>query len=370
MEVSLRTKIALSIIVSVIMGVIIHTMLGSVVDSPFLQFNLRDASRAALINGEDGQAESDRPERASRDSRNTLNERPSPSYRRGEGGTIRALYITPSMSTRYHTFLWRQFQQYMGDFDIEMQAFPSNYDVRREAGAVRGAIQDGYDVILINPSDADGIRPALREARAAGLIVGTFLTDLPPEARSDRDFHSGVDDIIWGVFAALAIADRFPEGAKVVEVGGGGGRRAVISEGFRLFANDFGLEVIGNRHSERQDSREAQAIMEGFITEFGAAIDGVFVHWDEGAPGVTEALVNAGMGDVFIVSIGGTDVGFQQVLDGHQDATIGPSYENIVRFALQSARYLFDGDDSPVFWPTSVDTITRDNIRNFHWPAW
>jgi ribose transport system substrate-binding protein len=170
-------------------------------------------------------------------------------------------------------------------------SFEGQNDVQKEAAAVLQCIADGYEVIFINPSDIQGIVPSLMEAKEAGLIIGMFSSQ-PPEDATWYDFFCGCDDTLAGQRGAQAFLAAFPDGAKVVEVGGQAGHDAQIKrrDGFREGIEGSGIVVLDSQNCNGWVTADAMAIAEDFITKYGDEIDGVFCHWDNGATGVIEEL--------------------------------------------------------------------------------
>jgi len=289
-----------------------------------------------------------------------------------DGGIFRAAFITQAMSNESQAFSWREFQRLAPAFGFEMAVFAGENEPDVEILGIMTAIELGFDAIFVNPSSINGIVPALRQAREAGVIVGMFSARLPDEYRDAMDFFVGSSDVHAGVQAGQFVSAHFPDGANFVEVGGQAGHSAAMDRhnGFRAGIADNIIELDAQFTPTGWNTWEALAIMEDFITMYGDDIDIVWCHWDNGATGAIYALRNAGIHDVFVIGVDGNSTGYQQVLDGVQALSVGHSFTNMAMESLRLARTMLEGgtvsDDNWIPW----DMVTIDTIHNFVWPEW
>jgi ribose transport system substrate-binding protein len=289
------------------------------------------------------------------------------------GQTFKAGFITQAMSNESQAFSWKEFQRLAPEFGFEMQVFAGENDPQVEVAGIEQCIAEGYHAIFVNPSSADAVIPALMQAKEAGIIIGMFSSDLPEDAQHLRDFFCGTDDTMAGEQAAAAFVTAFPNGAKVVEVGGQAGHDAQIKRatGFRKGIEGTGIEIIDSQNCPGGwNTHEALAIMEDFIARHGTEIQGVFCHWDNGASGVIQALHNAGMTDVFVAGVDGNRTGYQQVRDGTQQLCVGQSFTNMARQSLQNAKDILEGKSVMPLHFIPLDIVTADTIDNFPPPEW
>jgi len=291
---------------------------------------------------------------------------------RQPGDSARAMFITQAMSNPSQAFSWKEFQRLMGDFNIEMTQRSGENEVAVEIAGIEEAIDEGYDVIFINPSNIDAVIPALTRASEAGIIIGMFSSELPEEHQNIRDFFCGSDDFEGGKLAGQFVSERFPNGANFVEVGGQAGHDAQIKrhDGFRAGIAANIIELGSQNCPGGWNAHEARAIMEDFLVQFGDDIDIVWCHWDNGASAVIEAAQAAGRNDIFIIGVDGNSTGYQQVKDGTQALSVGQSFTNMARQSLQNARTMLDGGTVPAVNIIPMDMVTIENVNDLPWPEW
>ena len=281
-------------------------------------------------------------------------------------------FIPDGMADESQAYAAKQFEKYGEDYGLDVTVLDGQGDAQVQSKLITSAISQGYKVILINPADVYAVAPAIKEAHEAGLGIGMFSTDLPEEYREYRDFWVGANHVESGKTAAEAMIEHFPDGAKVVEVGGQAGHNAAIGrhDGFTEAIEGSNIEVLAYQACDTWATAEAMAIMEDFIVKYGDEIDAVFCHWDGGLTGCIEALDGTDISDVYTIGIDGNRAGFAQVRAGTQNVCIMQNFVTQAVKALEVAKKLIDGETYDTETACSWDFITIDNIDEFEEPEW
>ena len=284
----------------------------------------------------------------------------------------KAAFVTNAMSNASQAFSWKEFQRLAPEYGFQMRVFAGESEPAVEVAGIEQAIAEKYDAIFICPSNIESIIPAITKAKAAGVIVGMFSSELPPEYQHLRDFFCGSDDFEGAKQAGEFVSKNFPNGAAFVEVGGQAGHDAQIkrNSGFRAGIAP-NIRILGSQNCPTGWApQEAQAIMEDFITRFGTQIQGVWCHWDNGATGVIQALQSAGMKNVFVIGVDGNKTGYAQVRAGTQALSVGQSFTNMAKQSLANARDIKQGKSITAVNIIPLDMVTKDTINSFPDPEW
>ncbi len=288
------------------------------------------------------------------------------------GNVVKVAFIPGDMANESQAFAAKMFQKHATEFDLEVIILDGAGDAQVQAQAVTNAVAQGLTAIYVNPNDINAILPSLMQAKQADVIVGMFSSDVPEGTENVRDFFVGVNDNMAGEAAAQAFIQAFPQGAKIVEIGGQSGHDAQIKRnvGFNTAITGSSIEILDVQACEQWQTAMAQAIAEDFITKYGNEIDGVFCHWDNGATGVIEAFKAAGLYGKFIVGVDGNRAGFDQVRNGLQAASIAQNFEKFAVMTLEFTRDILNGKEvAPVNF-VELDIVTLDNIDSFTAPEW
>ena len=287
---------------------------------------------------------------------------------------VKAAFVISNAANESQAFSAKQFLKFGSQFGFDMYTFDAKGDTQAESQIVTNCIAQKFKVIFLNPNDISAIVPAIIKAKAAGLIVGMFSSDLAPENQKYRDFYAGVNDTMAGQQAAQAFKKAFPNGAKIVEIGGQAGHDAQIKrhDGFNGSQGIMGskIQVLDYKACQQWATDQAQAIMEDDIVKYGNDIQGVFVHWDNGATGVIQAAKAAGIKNLFIVGVDGNRAGYYQVQSGDQAVSIAQDFVLMTKTDLGLARDVLAGKKvQPInFVPLFV--VDKNSIKDFDPPEW
>ncbi|HET6453359.1 MAG TPA: sugar ABC transporter substrate-binding protein, partial [Armatimonadota bacterium] len=195
-------------------------------------------------------------------------------------GMVKAAFIVSNMANESQAFSAKQFLKFGAQYGFDMYTFDAKGDTQAESQIVTNCIAQKFKVIFLNPNDINAIVPSLIKAKQAGLIVGMFSSDLAPANQQYRDFYAGVNDTMAGQQAAQAFIKHFPNGAKIVEIGGQAGHDAQIKrhDGFNGDKGIKGsnIQVLDYQACQQWSTDQAQTIMENDIVKYGKEIQGVF----------------------------------------------------------------------------------------------
>lgn len=287
-------------------------------------------------------------------------------------GKDKIAFIVADMANESQAFASKMFKKHGEEYNFDVILLDSKGDAQTETTNVNNAVAQGVKALFVNPNDIKAIVPALEAAKKAGVIVGLFSSDLAQESQAARDFFVGVDDVAAGQAAAKAFTDAFPDGVRVVEIGGQSGHDAQIKrhDGFNNAIKGTKIEVIDYKACQQWSSEQAMAIMEDMLTKNGDKIQGVFCHWDNGVSGILSALKTANKTDLFIVGVDGNRAGYDQVKQGLQSVSIAQNFETMSVKSLELARKVIDGEKVEQVNFIPFDLYTKDSVEKFSAPEW
>lgn len=215
-----------------------------------------------------------------------------------------------------------------------VQVVDAQDDTSTQLNGMDDLIQQGVDVILVNPVDSDAITPAVEAANAAGIPVITI----------DRSSAGGEvvsliasDNVAGGEMAAEFILEQIGEGGNVVQLEGVPGASATNErgQGFTNVAGDK-LKVVDSQ-SANFNRAEGLSVMEN-ILQSQSDIKAVFAQNDEMALGAFEAIKAAGLeNDIIVVGFDGNDDAMASIEAGDLDATVAQQPYEMGKIAVETA---------------------------------
>lgn len=239
----------------------------------------------------------------------------------------------------------------------KIKSLDAQNDTAKQTNDVDDLIQQGVDILLINPVDSSAITPAVESANAKGIPVITI----------DRSSESGKilalvasDNVEGGEIAAEYIKQISGENVETVQLEGVPGASASRErgKGFMNIAEES-LNVIDSQ-TANFDRAEGLTVMENML-QANPSIKAVFAQNDEMALGAIEAIKAAGLsGSIQVVGFDGTEDGINSVKAGVLSATVAQQPEEMGRLALQATFDHFAGITIDEYIPSPLELITKD----------
>jgi ribose transport system substrate-binding protein len=211
-------------------------------------------------------------------------------------------------------------------------------DSAKQVNDVEDLLQQGVDVLLINPTDSAAISTAVQSANNIGIPVVTL----------DRSADKGKvetlvasDNVKGGEMAADYIVEKLGEGAKVAELEGTPGASAPRERG-KGFHNVADQELdVAAKQSADFDRTKGLNVMENLL-QGNSDIKAVFAHNDEMALGAIQAINSSGR-DVLVVGFDGNEDAVNAVKEGKLAATVAQQPELIGELAVKAASDVLKG---------------------------
>ena len=230
-------------------------------------------------------------------------------------------------------------------------------DSAKQSNDVDDLIQQGVDVLLINPVDSAAITPAVEAANSAGIPV--IMVDRATDAGEYVTLVAS-DNVAGGEMAAQYIVDQVGENASTLQLEGVPGASATNErgEGFTNVA-ETSLNVLDSQ-TANFDRAEGLTVMENML-QGNSDVQAVFAQNDEMALGAIEAIQGAGLSNqITVVSFDGTEGGIKAVEDGSLAATIAQQPDEMGRLALQAAYDFYAGQEIPEKIDSPLELVTKD----------
>ncbi|WP_434400159.1 ribose ABC transporter substrate-binding protein RbsB [Planococcus sp. 11815] len=227
-------------------------------------------------------------------------------------------------------------------------------DASKQASDVEDLIQQGVNMILINPVDSEAVASAVASANNADIPVITV--DRSAE-NGEVVSHIASDNVAGGEMAAEHLLSLVGEGAKVAELEGVPGSSAARErgEGFNNIAADS-LDVVA-KQTANFNRAEGLSVMEN-ILQANPDVTGVFAHNDEMALGALEAIEASGK-DVTVVGFDATNDAVAAVEEGRLAGTIAQKPEMIGEMAVETAIQHLDGEEVEASIPVELELIEQ-----------
>lgn len=205
-------------------------------------------------------------------------------------------------------------------FNITYESFVSNWDPATESQQLENSINEGYDIILVNPVAPTGLDPIIEKAQAAGIMY--INCDCEYTSDQVEVLNIATDQYYLGYKTATYAGEVLGAGGKVVMIAAidGNAANTLRQNGFEKAIEEQGLVVVGT-YNHDWDNTKCQQIMTEILNS-GIEFDGVLTS--QGGEACIAAYDAVGAEYPAFIGFGDTGDYMQKMLAINADETVLP----------------------------------------------
>jgi ribose transport system substrate-binding protein len=249
--------------------------------------------------------------------------------------------------------------------DVKFTSLSSNYNLKNQIAQMNSFISSGVDLIVLGAADSRGIAPAVKRAKAAGIIV--VAVDVGAEGGVDATVMS--DNKQAGEEAGQYISDKLKGKGQVVIVNGPPvtsvqDRVAGVLSVFKKYP---AIKIMSQDRNALGTAEGGLQVMADLRMTY-QHLDAVFAINDPTALGCDLAAKQAGRSDFFIVGVDGSPaaVAALRSKQGLFTATAAQDPYAMAQKAVEAGYDIMQGkkpEKDMILIP--VRLITRDNVDEY-----
>lgn len=226
---------------------------------------------------------------------------------------------------------------------------------------VEDLIQRKVDAIILNPTDADALVPAVKDANKAGIPVITL----------DRSVNGGEvavfiasDNVAGGRMAANYIAKVLKGKGDIVLLTGIPGASATRerTKGFMEVISKYpNIHIVANQ-TANFDMAQGLTVTESILVAH-PKIDAIFAENDSMALGAIQAIKSAGRKGIIVVGFDGIPQGVQAVKEGTEALDVAQQPYRMGALGVSAAFFTVNGlKFSPAHLAMPLFPLTKNNV--------
>lgn len=244
---------------------------------------------------------------------------------------------------------------------IDLVVTDSQGDPGKQMSDVENLLQQGIDLLILNPVDSDAAGQAALLANDQNVPV---ITVDRQASEGDIVTHVGFDALKSGGIAATYLEEALVGEGKVVEIQGilGTNVGQDRSKGFNDHMEGVaGIEIVASQ-SANFDRGEALSVMED-ILQANKEIDAVYAANDEMVMGALSAIDSANrLDEITIIGTDAIEPAMDAIREGRLDATIAEPPFFLGREAVLAAIKTLNGEEVDDKITLENTLVTEDNI--------
>ena len=199
---------------------------------------------------------------------------------------------------------------------VEIRSADDNNE--KQIADIRYFVENGFDIIIAAPNEADAITPIIKDVYDSGIPVVVFDRNIHGESFTA---YQGVDNIGIGESAAHYARNLVGEGGKVIEIYGLAGSTPAIERhnGFVREMEKRGLQMLASAYGN-WNYDDAEVVCDSLFAIY-KDVDLVYAHNDRMAIAASDVARRRGL-DVQVIGVDAApEIGIKAVRDSVIDAT-------------------------------------------------
>ncbi|WP_410218987.1 ABC transporter substrate-binding protein [Paracoccus sp. (in: a-proteobacteria)] len=268
------------------------------------------------------------------------------------------------MNNPYFVSMQEALNEAAASIGAEVIVTDAGHDVAKQISDVEDMLQQGIDILLLNPTDSAGVESAVRMAKDQGVIV----VAVDANANGPVDSFVGSKNRDAGYQSCNYLAEAL----------GGEGEVAILDgipvvpilervEGCKAALGEHEGITLVDTQNGRQDRSVALGVVENMIQSH-PNLAGIFSVNDGGAMGALSAIQGSGR-DIKLTSVDGAPEAVQAIADGTpfiETTAQFPRDQVRVGLGMALAQY-WGASVVPSEVPIDVRVVDSENAADFSW---
>lgn len=245
---------------------------------------------------------------------------------------------------------------------------PGN-DVTKQISQVEDMLSQNLDGLFMNPVDAEGIIPALDQAKAEGVPMVGFDTEV-----GDMSYlvsYTGSDNYNAGKVVGEDLVAKCPDGGPIIVLDSPTMQSITDrTNGFLDAIEGHGFEIVAQQDA-KGNLQESMGIAEDLLQAHGDVV-AIFGGNDPTALGALAAANAAGLTNCYIYGVDGSPDVKSELASGESlmEGTGAQSPMSIAEKAVEIMYDVMEGKEVDERYPVETFLITADNVADYGTDGW
>ena len=259
-----------------------------------------------------------------------------------EGGAYKIALIAQHQTNAFQIAIAEAAEAKAEEMGIDLTILSADQDAATQISQIEQCVSEGFDAILFEPVDPDGLVDAAKSAADAGVVVINIVSACTDWENNGISAVSYGDNVTAGEVEMQHVADLLDGKGNIAILTGPSGDSGGLQrmEGYEnILANYPDLVQVVSPADCQWDTAQAQATVESWLSAYD--LDAIICQNDGMAVGAGNAAgANSG---IIITGVDGTPDGFEAINDGRITGTVSQNGGEMAENALEAAVTLLDG---------------------------
>lgn len=259
-----------------------------------------------------------------------------------EGGAYKIALIAQHQTNAFQIAIAEAAEAKAQEMGVDLTILSADQDAATQISQIEQCVSEGFDAILFEPVDPDGLVDAAKSAADAGVVVINIVSACTDWENNGISAVSYGDNVTAGEVEMQHVADLLGGKGNIAILTGPSGDSGGLQrmEGYEnILANYPDMVQVVSPADCQWDTAQAQATVESWLSAYD--LDAIVCQNDGMAVGAGNAAgANSG---IIITGVDGTPDGFEAINDGRITGTVSQNGGAMAENALEAAVTLLDG---------------------------
>lgn len=257
-------------------------------------------------------------------------------------------------------------ESYAKELGIEFVYADAQNDVSKQNTDIQDLISGGIDALILNPVNAEGVKPGLEACKAAGIPVITVDRNVS----EGNTAYVGRDNEEMGRLVGEALVKllggKDKAKGKILEVQGTAGDTVMMArrDGFeKAVAEAPGLKVVQSAYCDYTRSKAVTATQD--LIQSNPDIVAVYGHNDDMSLGALQVLQENGVKDVVVTGVDGLMEAVKKIQEGSYAITTMNDPGSLGKAAVDTALKVLKGESYEKYVDAGTGVIDSSNVADY-----
>ncbi len=283
-----------------------------------------------------------------------------------EDGTYKIGFSQCILDSPFYVSMKDVAESYAKEIGVEFVYADAQNDVSKQNTDIQDLISGGIDALILNPVNAEGVKPALEACKAAGIPVITVDRNVS----EGNTAYVGRDNEEMGRLVGEALVELLGgnENAKgkILEVQGTAGDTVMMArrDGFeKAIAAAPGLKIVQSAYCDYTRSKAVTATQD--LIQSNPDIVAVYGHNDDMSLGALQVLQENGIKDVVVTGVDGLMEAVKKIQDGSYAITTMNDPGSLGKAAVDTALKVLKGEPYEEYVDAGTGVIDAGNVADY-----
>lgn len=281
-------------------------------------------------------------------------------------GSYKIGFAQATMASPFYTAMVETAKSYAKDLGVELVVVSADDNVTKQNNDINDMISSGIQALILNPVNADGVKPALEACEKAGIPVVTVDRNVS----SGQTAYVGRDNEKMGHLVGEALIQLLggkekAEG-KILEIQGTAGDTVMMArrDGFEAAIKEApGLRVIQSAYCDYTRSKAITATQD--LLQANPDIVAVYGHNDDMALGASQVLQEKGIKNVAVTGVDGLMEAVIAIKNGTYAITAMNDPGSLIKSAMDTALKILKGESYEAYVDAGTAIIDSSNAAEY-----